>query len=153
MLKIFKLLFTNSPVKRFRIELSLMFYYHNKIRFLRKIFQRRLYYIYHCHISNQAYIDESVTFIHPLAIVIGSNAIIEKNCSIYQSVTLGSTLNNQNKMPHIKENTIIYAGAKLIGDITIGKNCIIGANTVVTKNIPDNSIVVGVNKIHPRSDI
>ena len=44
-------------------------------------------------------------------------------------------------------NTTVCAGAKLIGGIVIGENCIIGANAVVTKNVPDDSVVVSANKI------
>lgn len=45
----------------------------------------------------------------------------------------------------VGENTIIGCGAKILGDVTIGKDCMIGANSVMTKNIPDNTIVVGFN--------
>ena len=45
--------------------------------------------------------------------------------------------------PKIGDNVIIYAGAVIVGDVEIGANCIIGANSVVTKSIPDNSIAVG----------
>jgi len=51
-------------------------------------------------------------------------------------------------MPKIKSGTIVSTGAKIIG-----KNCIIGANAVVTKSIPDNSVVIGANKIHKRKNI
>lgn len=147
---IFQLIATNKPVRRFNIECRLMFYFNQKSYFLRKFFQRRLYYIYHCEISHMASIHESVQFVHPIAVVIGSQAVIEANCIIYQCVTIGATLNNDNKMPKIKSGTIIYSGAKIIGDITIGKDCIIGANAVVTKSIPDNMVVVGANKIHSK---
>ena len=46
-------------------------------------------------------------------------------------------------MPYIKQGTKISAGAKLIGNITIGQNCIVGANAVVTKSVPDNTVVYG----------
>jgi serine O-acetyltransferase len=144
---ILKWFLTNDPKKSFELETQLMFYFHKKSRFLRKIFQRRIYYKYHCEISHLAIIDSSVQFIHPLGIVIGSQAIIEKNCHIYQQVTIGSNFNSNNAMPHIHEGCKIGAGAKLIGGITIGKNCIIGANSVITKSIPDDSIVVGANTI------
>ena len=147
MYKILKLFFTSNPIKRFQMECQLMLYYTKRSRFIRKRFQRRLYYIYSCDISHSAQIHESVTFGHPIGIVIGSNAVIEKKCSIYQNVTIGANFASDNKMPRIKQNTKISAGAKIIGDIIIGENCIIGANAVVTKSIPDNSIVVGANKI------
>jgi serine O-acetyltransferase len=49
-----------------------------------------------------------------------------------------------NDYPTIEDNCIIYTGAKILGGITIGKNSIIGANTVVIKDVPENSVVVGV---------
>lgn len=146
-LNILKLFITNNPIKKFNIEYKLMLHYNNKNKFLRKIFQRRLYYVYGCEISNNAKIDTSVQFVHPISVVIGSNVVIEKECIIYQCVTLGTSFNCNNKMPYIKSGTIISTGAKIIGDITVGHNCIIGANAIVTKNIPDNSTVVGANKI------
>lgn len=151
LINIIKVFFTNAPMKKFMLEVELMLHFSGKNRILRKYFQRRIYYKYNCEISHSSKIDTSVRFIHPIAIVIGSNAIIEKNCMIYQCVTIGSTASDNNKMPYIKEGTIVYAGAKLIGGITIGKNCTVGANAVVTKSVPDNSIVVGVNKIHKKT--
>ena len=151
MLRLFKLLLTRNPKKRFQLESQLMLHYsRKKSHFLRKRFQRRIYYIYGCEISHTAQIHESVEYVHPIAIVIGARAIIEEGCKIYQNVTLGSDFIGNGGMPNIKKNSYIGAGAKLIGDITIGENCIIGANAIVTKSVPDNSIVVGANRIKPK---
>lgn len=141
-----KRLTTNNPQKRIKIEIQLMYLFNDNSRYLRKYFKRKLFYVYHCDISNMSKIDETVEFIHPISVVIGSRAIVEKNCVIYQDVTIGSDFYSDNQMPYIKENTKIGAGAKLIGDIVIGRNCIVGANSVITKNIPDNSIAYGVNQ-------
>jgi len=78
LIKIFKLLLTNNPIKKFNLEVQLMLYFNGKNRFLRKRFHRRIYYRYNCEISNNAQLDESIVFVHPIAIVIGSNVIIEK---------------------------------------------------------------------------
>lgn len=143
----FRWLFAKNPQKNFQLEVQLMFYFNHKIRFLRKFFQRRIYYKYHCEVSPEAKIDISTQFVHPIGIVIGSNAVVSKNCMIYQQVTIGSNFNSDNSMPYIGEGCKIGAGAKLIGGIHIGKNCIIGANSVVTKSVPENSMVVGINQI------
>ncbi len=140
-------LMTSKPQKRIKIEIQLMYYFDKKSTFLRKYFLRKIYYVYHCEISNMSQIHDSVEFVHPIAVIIGSNAVIEENCTIYQGVTIGSDFFGNNEMPYIKKNTKIGAGAKIIGAITIGSNCIIGANAIVTKSIPNNSIVYGVNKI------
>ncbi len=144
---IMKWLTTNDPTKKFAIECQLMALFSGRSRFLRKYFQRRIFYRYGCDISHTARIDESVVFGHPLCVVIGSNAVIERSCRIYQGVTVGANLAGDNSMPLIKQNTTVCAGAKLIGGIVIGENCIIGANAVVTKNVPDDSVVVSANKI------
>lgn len=62
-----------------------------------------------------------------------------ENCQIYQQVTIG----NNGGIPTIGNNVEICAGAKVIGPITIGDDVVIGANAVVTKNIPSHSVVVG----------
>lgn len=53
---------------------------------------------------------------------------------------------------HIKEGTLIGTGARILGELTIGKNCVIGANSVVTRDIPDNSIVVGYNVVKKKDN-
>jgi serine O-acetyltransferase len=84
-------------------------------------------------------------------IVITGDVKIGKNCVIFQQVTIqGDYLANSKFFgsPVIGNNCYIYPGAKIIGNITIGNNVIIGANTVVTQDIPDNSMVcVGKEKI------
>ncbi|HIP50805.1 MAG TPA: serine acetyltransferase [Campylobacterales bacterium] len=150
MFNLLKIFTTNKPSKSFQLERQLMVDFHNKFKPLRKFFQRRLYYKYHCDISHVATIHHTVTFPHPIAIVIGSQATIYENCSIYQNVTIGSNFDSDNAMPTIHANTIIGTGAKLIGSISIGANSIIGANAIVTKSIPKNSIVTGVNNIRSR---
>lgn len=94
-----------------------------------------------CSISNLDLLKKNGTmFPHPVGIVIGKGAVIGKNCVIYQNVTIGQ---EHNALPKIGDNVQIYAGAILIGDITIGNNVMIGAGSVVTKSIPDNAVVVG----------
>lgn len=71
---------------------------------------------------------------------------------IHQNVTLGALRFNAERRgvdckQIIGRNTIICAGAKILGNVNIGENCIVGANAVVTKDIPDNSVVVGFNKV------
>ncbi|MFT6733863.1 MAG: serine O-acetyltransferase [Polaribacter sp.] len=79
------------------------------------------------------------------SIFISGDAIIGKNCVIFQQVVIGSVvlLDSQNSgSPKVGDNCYIGAGAKIIGAVTIGNNVRIGANTVVYKDVPDNSIVV-----------
>ena len=82
---------------------------------------------------------------HGMGIVIGETTIIGDNVSIYQGVTLGGTKWEKKKRhPTINDNVVIGAGAKVLGPILVGKNSKIGANSVVTKNVPSNSTVIGI---------
>jgi serine O-acetyltransferase len=70
---------------------------------------------------------------------------IGKNCNLSQGVTIGLSNRGKNKgYPVIGDNVYIGPGAKLIGAVKIGNNVAIGANCVVTKDAPDNAVVVGV---------
>ena len=77
---------------------------------------------------------------HGVGTVIGARCKIGENCMIHQNCTIGDRKGGR---PTIGNNVIIYAGAMILGDISIGDNCIIGANSVVTKSCPPNSILVG----------
>ncbi|MBQ5320175.1 MAG: serine acetyltransferase [Oscillospiraceae bacterium] len=77
---------------------------------------------------------------HPHNVVIGDCVQIGENCTLYHDVTLGQNLG---KFPQIGDNVIIYTGAKVIGNVTVGNNAVIGANAVVVDDVPDNAIVAG----------
>lgn len=82
---------------------------------------------------------------HGTGIVVGETTIAGKNFKIYQGVTLGalslkcgSKLKGCKRHPTIGENVVIYAGASILGAITIGNNVTIGSNVFITESIPDN---------------
>lgn len=82
---------------------------------------------------------------HGMGVVIGETAIIGDNVLLYQGVTLGGTGKERGKRhPTVGNNVVIGAGAKVLGNITIGDNSYIGSNAVVIKDVPPNSTVVGV---------
>ena len=82
---------------------------------------------------------------HGTGIVIGETATVGDDCTIYHGVTLGGTGKDVNKRhPDIGDNVMIGCGAKILGPIKIGNNVKIGANAVVTKDVQDNSTVVGI---------
>lgn len=89
-------------------------------------------------------INSAILLYHPYGIVINGDAIVKKGVVIRQQVTIGNKGINDTRCPVIEENVEIGAGAKIIGPIHIGKNSIIGANAVVTKSFPPNSVIVGV---------
>lgn len=86
-------------------------------------------------------VGENFQLPHPHNIVIGNEVKIGSNCKIYHDVTLGQ---NKGKYPILGDYVIVYPGAKIFGDVKVGNNVIVGANAVVTKDIPDNAIVGGV---------
>ena len=82
---------------------------------------------------------------HGLGVVIGETAIIGDDVTLYQGVTLGGTGKEHGKRhPTIEDEVVIGSGAKVLGNITVGRNCRIGAGSVVLRSVPENSTVVGV---------
>ncbi|MCK7476124.1 MAG: serine O-acetyltransferase [Rhodopseudomonas palustris] len=82
---------------------------------------------------------------HGMGVVIGETSEIGHNVTIYHGVTLGgTTLTHGKRHPTIEDNVVIGAGAKVLGAIVIGSNSRIGANAVVVKSVPPESVVVGV---------
>ena len=82
---------------------------------------------------------------HGVGVVIGETAIVGDDVTLYQGVTLGGTGKEHGKRhPTIEENVVVGGGAKILGNITVGKNCRIGAGSVVLRNVPEDSTVVGV---------
>jgi serine O-acetyltransferase len=82
---------------------------------------------------------------HGMGTVIGETAIVGDDVTLYQGVTLGGTGKEKGKRhPTLGNNISIGSGAKLLGNITIGDNCRVGANSVVLRSVPANSTIVGV---------
>jgi len=82
---------------------------------------------------------------HGMGVVIGDTAIVGDDVTLYQGVTLGGTGKEHGKRhPTVLDGVVIGGGAKVLGNITIGRNCRIGAGSVVLRNVPDDSTVVGV---------
>lgn len=84
---------------------------------------------------------------HGTGVVIGATSIIGDDVTIYHGVTLGGvgrgSVTNK-RHPTVEDQVTIGAGAKVLGNITLGKGCIIGANAVVLKDVPSNKTSVGV---------
>ena len=102
---------------------------------------------------------------HGMGVVIGETSEIGDNVTIYHMVTLGGispSINSDNQRqvkrhPTLKDNVVIGSGAQVLGPITVGENAKIGANAVVTKDVPANAVMVGipaknVNKGGPKTD-
>lgn len=92
-----------------------------------------------------ATIGRRVFIDHGFGVVIGQTTIIEDDVLIYQGVTLGGvSLTPGKRHPTIKSGVVIGAGAKVLGNITIGANSKIGANSVVVREVPENSTAIGI---------
>ena len=93
-----------------------------------------------CKIGRRVFID------HGIGVVVGETAVIEDDVLIYQGVTLGGVSLDKDvkRHPTIRSGAVISTGAKVLGNITIGKNAKVGANSVVIKDVPDNSTAVGI---------
>lgn len=119
-----------------------------------KIFSKQIarYYRYrlntkrNCDISFKALIGKGTKLPHPLGIVIGDGVIVKDNVKIFQQVTIGSHGRKGEKWayPIIENNVTIFAGAKIIGGVIIGENSVIGANSLVNKDVPPNSVAFGI---------
>ena len=82
---------------------------------------------------------------HGMGVVIGATSIVGDDVTLYQGVTLGGTGKEHGKRhPTLEDNVVVGGGAKILGNIIVGKNCRIGAGSVVLRNVPENSTVVGV---------
>ena len=84
---------------------------------------------------------------HGMGVVIGETTIIGNDCTLYQGVTLGGVGTGEHKVkrhPTLQNNVMISSGARIIGDVTIGDNSIVGASSVVLKDVPPFCTVVGV---------
>jgi serine O-acetyltransferase len=82
---------------------------------------------------------------HGMGVVIGETAEIGDNVTMYHGVTLGGvTWDKVKRHPTIGDNVVIGSGAKVLGPFTVGANSKIGSNSVVVKEVPPNSSVVGI---------
>jgi len=86
---------------------------------------------------------------HPYGIIIHPQAVIGRHVTIMQQVTIGGRDHRENIAPLIGDDVYIGAGARVLGDVRIGQGVVIGANAVVTRDIPPGVTVVGANRIVP----
>lgn len=96
-------------------------------------------------LNQHTHIGYGLRLPHKGGIVIHPAAVIGNNCEIMQGVTIGNNiLKDRDAVAVIGNNVLICAGAKIIGAVTIGDNVVIGANAVVTTDVPNGTIVAGV---------
>lgn len=139
-----------NPGFKYMFWLRVNSHYRNKswfspINLVSRFLLKRYKYKYGIEIHPTTKIGEGMFINHFGGIVVNENAVIGKNCNLSHGVTIGQT-NRGSKQgsPVIGDNVFIGPGAKIIGHIRIGNNAAIGANAVVTSDIPDNGVAVGI---------
>ncbi len=124
------------------------FFYKIHLKFLARALSMWCRFLTGIEIHPAAKIGKNLFIDHGSGVVIGETAEIGDNCTIYQNATLGGTGKEHNKRhPTLKDNVIVGAGAKVLGNIVIGNNVKIGANSVVLKSVADDCTVVGVDRV------
>ena len=103
-------------------------------------------------IHPKAKIGKNLFIDHGMGVVIGETSEIGDNVTIYHMATLGGispSINSEEQInvkrhPTLQDNVVVGSGAQVLGPVVIGKNAKIGANAVVTKNVPENAVMVGI---------
>ena len=99
-----------------------------------------------------AKIGKNLFIDHGMGVVIGETSEIGNNVTIYHMVTLGGiapSINSNDQRhikrhPTLKDNVVVGSGAQILGPVVVGKNSKIGANAVVTKDVPENAVMIGI---------
>ena len=103
-------------------------------------------------IHPKAIIGKNLFIDHGMGVVIGETSEIGNNVTIYHMVTLGGIspcINSDSQRqikrhPTLMDNVVVGSGAQILGPVVIGKNAKIGANAVVTKDVPENAVMIGI---------
>ena len=103
-------------------------------------------------IHPKAKIGENLFIDHGMGVVIGETSEIGNNVTIYHMVTLGGVSpsiesnqqRNVKRHPTLMDNVVVGSGAQILGPVIVGKNAKVGANAVVTKDVPENAVMVGI---------
>lgn len=119
--------------------------WHQDRKALARYIQSQIAVVFGVDVHPAAQIGKGIMFDHATGIVVGETAVIENDVSILQSVTLGGTgKDGGDRHPKIREGVMIGAGAKVLGNIEVGKGAKVGAGSVVLKPVPAHTTVTGV---------
>jgi len=144
----FKKAFSNAGFRAIFLYRFGNWFWKRKLFFLAGMCQRLMHHFAHCWISASAEIGPGFLISHVGGIVIGGGTKIGKNCDIRQNVTFGGNFNKQaedgRQQPIVGNGVSFGAGCVIIGPVKIGDNSIVGANSVVTRDVPEKVIVSGI---------
>lgn len=154
-----EVVFEQDPAARTYIEVILTYsglhaiwahriahaFYKRKLFFIARVISQVSRFFTGIEIHPGAKIGRRFFIDHGMGVVIGETCEIGDNVTVFQGVTLGGTGKEKGKRhPTIKDHALIATGAKVLGSITVGENSKIGAGSVVLKEVPPNSTVVGI---------
>lgn len=130
---------------RFRLCLRLREYFRiHRMTFWAKCMKSYLLKRYGCELSINARISPKAEFMHTIGIIIGEGVIVSSGVKLYGNITLGrKDVFNEMAYPFIDENVILCNGCSVLGKIIVGKNSIIGAKSLVIKDVEPNSVYIG----------
>ena len=150
----------NDPAARTKLEVFLLYpsihariahifshyLYKKKMFFLARLISQLARFFTGIEIHPGAVLGNGILIDHGMGVIIGETAVVGDRITIYHGTTLGGTGNEKGikRHPTVGNNVIIGSGAKVLGNINIGSNSQIGANSVVLNDVPEGATVVGV---------
>lgn len=150
---------TYDPAARSLLEVALLYpgpravlfhrmahaFYKIRLYFIARLISEISRFLTLIEIHPGAQIGKRFVIDHGAGIVIGETAIIGDDCVLYHGVTLGGVSTNKEKRhPTLENNVMVGAGAKVLGPITLGNKVKVGANSVVTRDVPEGITVAGI---------
>ena len=146
------LILTYPGVKAVFFHKIANFFFVAKFYLLARIISQFSRFLTGIEIHPKAKIGKNLFIDHGMGVVIGETSEVRDNVTIYQMVTLGGispSINsddqrNIKRHPTLMDNVVVGSGAQILGPVVIGKNAKIGANAVVTKDVEENSVMVGI---------
>ena len=146
------LIFTYPGVKAIFFHKIANFFAIAKFNLLARFISQFSRFLTGIEIHPKAKIGKNLFIDHGMGVVIGETSEIGNNVTIYHNVTLGGiapSINsndqrNTKRHPTLEDNVVVGSGAQILGPIIIKKNSLIGANAVVTKDVPENAVMIGI---------
>ena len=122
--------------------------WNNERHTLALFIQSRASEVYGIDIHPAAKIGKGVMIDHGTGVVIGETSVVEDNVSIFQGVTLGGTgKQSGDRHPKVREGVLLSAGAKVLGNVEVGKNAKVAAGSVVLSDVKEGTTVAGIPAI------
>lgn len=143
-----QILFLYAGVQAFIVYKAANFLYKKGFQILPELMMYLVRCCLNIEIHPAAEIGKRLFIDHGTGVVIGATAVVGDDVTLYHGVTLGAVgkgaVAGAKRHPTVLNGAVIGAGAKILGDITIGQNSYVGANAVVLKDVPDGATAVGV---------